>query len=204
MGRYENVDLGLYEGVGEFQFPQVLPLYELPQIDNWIQFNYVKSTNKEKIKTGVNFYITDQQFERVWNSPIRYTEVLSDYGAVIGPDFSTYLNFPKAMRVYNTFRNRWLTRFWQDRGLTVVPEVGWGLKDSWDWCFDGLPQGSIVSVSNIGSMDSAEKRKNFKEGYNEMLKRLQPKEVLFYAHKIDDYAGPVHYIYFKMDKKTQS
>ena len=37
-------------------------------------------------------------------------------------------------------------------------------------------------------------RKLFNDGYNEMLTRLQPKEVLFYAHTFDDYKGPVHYI----------
>lgn len=200
MGRFLNLDDAFYEGVGKYQFPEVLPCTEVPNVDSWIPFNYVKTTNKNKSKTGVNFYIIDQQFERVWNNPLRYAQILSEYGAVISPDFSTYLDFPLSVRLFNTYRNRWLTRFWQDSDLTVVPDVGWGLKDSYEWCFDGLPEGSVVSVSNVGAMDNRESRKAFMDGYNEMLTRLQPKLVLFYAHKIDDYKGPVRYIKFKLGK----
>lgn len=200
---YSNLRYAFYEGVGKYQFPEVRPIYEMPKIDNWIGFNYAKTTTKNKEKTGVNFYIHDYQFERVWNSPDRYSEVLKQYGAVIGPDFSTYLDFPEAIRIYNTYRNRWLERYWQDKGITVIPDVGWGLKDSYDWCFDGLPEGSIVSVSNIGCMKNKETRQYFMDGYNEMLIRLQPKKVLFYTFAFDDYKGPVEFIRYDIDKAKQ-
>lgn len=202
MGRFENLEKAFYPGVGQFEFPEIYPVTELPDIDTWIQFNYAKSTTKNKSKTGVNFYILDQQFERIWINPDRYMKLLWQFAAVTGPDFSTYLDFPKSMRIYNTYRNRWLTRYWQECGLIVIPDVGWGLEDSFDWCFDGLPKHSIVSVSNVGAMESEENRANFKRGYIEMLNRLDPKEVLFYCHKTDNYEGPVHYIKFQMSKSN--
>lgn len=200
MGDYLNLDVAFYDGVGKYQFPEVYPCIEQPDVDSWIQFNYAKTTLKKKERTGVNFYIKDQQFERVWNNPLRYAELLSDYGCVTGPDFSTYLDFPLSVRLYNTYRNRWLTRYWQENGVNVVPDVGWGLEDSYEWCFDGLPEDSIVSVSNVGAMDNAESRKAFMRGYNEMLIRLQPRLVLFYANKIDDYKGNIRFIKFRLGK----
>lgn len=200
MGVWQNLEHSFYRGVGEYNFPIVKRVDEIPDVDSWIQFNYVKSTGKKRIKTGVNFYIVDQQFERVWTYPDRYAEELKHYAVLTGPDFSVYADFPKAVSVYNTYRNRWLTRYWQDKGLCVIPNVRWGYKESWDWCFDGLPENSIVAVSNVGMMNTEEGRKYFLDGYNEMLCRLQPKKVLFYAHKFDDYKGPVQYIRFSMDK----
>lgn len=203
MGRYENLEHQLYDGVGEYGFPVLDAVTKMPEIDDWIQFNYAKSTRKNKEKTGVHFFVEDMQFERAWNCPIRYGNLLDEFGVVIEPDFSTFRNFPKAMRVYNNYRNMWLTRFWQDMGLTVIPSVG-GHKEDWDWCFDGYPQGSIVAVSNIGSMENKESRDEFRMCYEEMLTRLQPKEVLLYCHKADDYKGPVRYIMFSLDKTNQA
>lgn len=204
MNNYGHLNLACYGGVGKYQFPQVHAVTEMPDINSWVQFNYVKSTRKERKKTGVNFYVVDQQFERIWNFPDRYAKELSEFGAVVGPDFSTFLDFPEAVRIWNTYRNRWITRYWQEKGLTVIPEVGWGLEDSWDWCFDGLPKHSIVSVSNVGSMTTRVDRENFMRGYNEMLRRLDPLLVLFYCHKIENYAGNVRFIKFSLDKSVYS
>ena len=105
-----------------------------------------------------------------------------------------YVDFPKAVQIFNHYRKHWCAAYWQEQGLTVIPTISWGEKDSWDWCFDGEPEGSVVAVSNVGCMKNKEGRKLFLDGYNEMLTRLQPKEVLFYAHVFDDYKGPVRYI----------
>lgn len=204
MKNYGHLNLAKYPGVGKYQFPEVYAVNELPDIKDWVQFNYMKTTRKKKSQTGVNFYIVDQQFERVWNFPVRYGKELSQYAAVIGPDFSTFLDFPEAVRIWNTYRNRWLTRFWQDMGLTVIPEVGWGLEDSWDWCFDSLPKHSIVAVSNVGCMTNKVDRENFKKGYDEMLRRLEPTLVLFYCHKIENYDGNIRFIRFDMNKSNSA
>ena len=76
-------------------------------------------------------------------------------------------------------------------------------KESYEWCFDGVPEGGIVAVSNVGCMKHKETRELFMQGYNEMLTRIQPKEVLFFGHIFDDYKGPVHYIKYQLDKSEQ-
>ena len=202
MSNYLNLQDKIYTGIGPYNIPIIKPVNDI-NVDNWIGFNYVKSTTRNPENTGVNFYLEDPQFERVWNSPNRYIEVLKSFKCVLSPDYSLYINFPKAIQIYNHYRKHWLGAYWQDNGLTVIPTIAWSDKSSFEWCFDGEPEGGIVSVSNVGCMNNKETRKNFMDGYNEMLTILQPKKVLFFAHTFDDYKGPIEFIRYDIDKGNQ-
>lgn len=187
MGEFLNLTDAFYEGVGEYGVPE-LARVESVDIKKWKTFNYAMNT-KLPPKTGITFFIWDQQFERVWNYPNRYVEVLKKFDAVLQPDFSTYIDFPKAVQVFNHYRNQWVARYWQEHGLTVIPTIEWGTKESYEWCFDGVPEDSIVAVSNVGCMNKKEHRQLFMDGWNEMLVRLQPRKILLFAQKLDDYKG---------------
>ena len=202
MSEFLNLSDVMFEGVGEYRIPKILPVTEA-YIKDWIQFNYVATTKKHRDVTGVQFFLYDHQFERVWNYPQRYADRLKEFGAVLTPDFSMYFDFPKAVQIFNHYRKHWCGAFWQMYGATVIPTITWALPDSYDWCFDGEPEGGIVAVSNVGVMQNKEYRKLFMDGYNEMLTRLQPKEVLFFGHIFDDYKGPVHYIHYQQEKGSQ-
>ena len=202
MGQYLNLSERLYNGAGRYNVPEIFPTTDY-NVTDWIGFNYVKCTKKDKSKTGVNFFLDDYQFERCWNNPNRYAQLLSEFGCVLSPDFSLYTDFPKAIQIYNHYRNQWLGRYWQENGLTVIPTISWSDKESYDWCFDGVPENSIVAISNVGCMMNKVSRQLFMDGYNEMLTRLQPKEILMFAHKMDDYKGNVTQIKFSMAKGEQ-
>lgn len=202
MSEHLNLLTMAFDGVGEYRIPVIKPVTEL-YIKDWIGFNFVATTKKHREVTGVHFYIDDYQFERIWNLPKRYADKLSEFGAVMTPDFSTYLDFPKAVQIFNHYRKHWCGAYWQEMGVNVIPTIGWGDEDSYEWCFDGEPEGSIVSVSNVGIMRNKEDRERFMRGYKEMLIRLQPKEVLFFGHIFDDYPGPVHYIHYQQAKGEQ-
>ena len=202
MSEYLNLLTMAFDGVGEYHIPQIKPVTEL-YVKDWIGFNFVTTTRKQRETTGVHFYIDDYQFERVWNAPWRYSKTFNEFGAVMSPDFSTYLDFPKAVRVFNHYRRHWCGAYWQAMGATVIPTIEWGLPEDYDWCFDGEPEGGIVAVSNVGIMRDKELRTNYMRGYKEMLTRLQPKEVLMFGHIFDDYPGPVHYIHYQQAKGEQ-
>ena len=202
MSEYLNLLTMAFDGVGEYHIPQIKPVTEL-YVKDWIGFNFVTTTRKQRETTGVHFYIDDYQFERVWNAPWRYSKTFNEFGAVMSPDFSTYLDFPKAVRVFNHYRRHWCGAYWQAMGATVIPTIEWGLPEDYDWCFDGEPDGGIVAVSNVGIMRDKELRTNYMRGYKEMLIRLQPKEVLMFGHIFDDYPGPVHYIHYQQAKGEQ-
>lgn len=62
-------------------------------------------------------------------------------------------------------------------GIDVIPSVGITDKDNWDWCFDGFPKNSILSVRTNGRIRSRQARLEFCHGFYEMCDRLEPTEV---------------------------
>lgn len=196
VGKFENLLTMAFDGVGIYDTPQIKPVYDI-NVNKWIDFGCAKSCKEDRGELGVHFFIDDYRFERVWNKPEQLAKMLKQFKVVMTPDFSTYLDFPEAVRIFNHYRRHWCGAFWQERGMTVIPNIQWGYKDSYSWCFDGDPVGGIVAVSNVGMMRSKDTRERFMDGYKEMLIRLQPKKVLLFGSSFDEYPGPIEYIEYK-------
>ncbi len=174
----QNLEVAQYDEAGEYGMPPLDPVYEMPEVREWIPFNYVMS-DKDPEGKGVHFFIHDYQFERIWNNPKRYMEKLKDYAAVIAPDFSPYQDTPKAVRIWNTYRKMWCAAYWQENGITVIPLVR-GCENDADFCFEGIPEGSIIAVSTMGNMADEENRKRVVDNYE--IDILKPKKVLIYSN----------------------
>lgn len=58
-----------------------------------------------------------------------------------------YIEMNKNLQRYNTFRNRWVGAYLANKGIRVIPTVSWGLKNTFDFCFNGIEKGSTVAVS---------------------------------------------------------
>lgn len=188
LGRRSNI-LNLaraqYPGVGSFDIPEIYPEYELPKVQEWIGFNYVKSdkrSKEEKAHTGVHFFIDDYQFERIWNNPELYVDVLEQYGAVIAPDFSPYGDMPLATQLFNHYRKHWVARYLQEAGVTVIPCIRASTDSrSLDWYLDGEPEGGIVAISTMWVQEDTEIYHQWEVEYETMVKRLHPTKVLVYG-----------------------
>lgn len=165
---------------GQYQFPKVQGTNATMSKYEVIPFNMATGV-ENKQKYFVHFYIDDYQFDRVWNYPEKYLELLKQFKGVIGPDFSMYSDMPKSMQIYNCFRSRVLSAYWQANGILVVPNATWSDKQSFNYCFDSLPKNSTISVSSVGCIKNPKALLGFCEGYLEMKKRLCPANVLFYG-----------------------
>lgn len=62
-----------------------------------------------------HFYLDDYRFETTWNRPEVGWRHVSSYFATCTPDFSLYPTWPVAMQIWQTYRARWLARFWRVR-----------------------------------------------------------------------------------------
>lgn len=194
---YCNTNIENFVGVGQYGIPQIQPVYDLP-IHKWVEFAKIQRNYADKSDTMIHFFTDDTVFERLWNHPNKYIIPLSRYGGMLSPDFSMYTEMPKAVQIYNHYRKHWLAAYYQQNGFTVIPTIGWVDEDSFDWCFDGEPEGSIVAVSNVGGVRNPESSRLFKLGYEEMIRRLHPKEILFYAKsfKAENYGSNVRRIMY--------
>jgi hypothetical protein len=175
---YENLNKRIFKGVGPYEIPQI----EATHFESceFIGFNYAAQAKKREEK-GIHFFLDDYQFERLWKIPDRYLSMLYDFKYVMTPDFSTYTDFPKIIQIYNHYRKHWIGAYLQENGIDVIPTISWSTPDSYEWCFDGEPEGGAVAVSSVGTQKSKKAKKLFILGYKEMVRRLQPETIIFYG-----------------------
>lgn len=153
-----------------------------------IGFNYAK-TSKDK-KCGIHFFVDDYQFERVWNYPEKYVEILAQYECILSPDFSLYMDMPIPMKIWNVYRSRQIGAYYQNAGIKVIPTLSWAEKETFGFCFCGIPKKSIVAVSTVGVKENTEALQIWRDGMDEMIKQLEPETILVYGGQIEyDYKG---------------
>lgn len=140
-----------------------------------LPFNYALTT--ENKDNTIHFYIDDYQFERIWNSPIKYTKILKKFSCLIGPDFSMYKNFPKPLQMFNLYKQRLLTAYWQSLDIKVIPNVCWSNFDDLETCLDGLPKYSVIALSTNGCLNKQCKN-DFVKCFNKMKEILKPLKIL--------------------------
>ncbi len=181
---------------GKYQMPTLYPCDFIPT--KMMGFNYAMSS--KDYNSTIHFYLDDYQFERVWSQPDKYIEILSKYEAVLTPSFSLYNDMALPIKIYNTFRSRLLGQMMQDYGLNVIPIVYWNYEDTYEFCFDGLPENATLSIYTMGIKDK-ETHEMDKKALDELIKRKHPKRLLIYGNglKHDYDFGDIEVIYYKND-----
>ena len=92
--------------------------------------------------------------------------------------------------IWNTYRSRMIGQIMQRYGIEVIPTLSWGYEDAFEFCFEGLPKNSIVSISTVGVSNDDESLRVWKEGVDESIKRLKPKAIILYGNMIEhDFKG---------------
>jgi hypothetical protein len=111
---------------------------------------------------------------------------IQKWGVALTPDFSLYYNAPRIIQIWNTYRTRWVGCWWAANDITVIPTVSWGTQASYDFCFLGLPERSVLAVSTVGTQNDASLKQPFLAGFREMVQRLQPTRVMTYGIPYDE------------------
>lgn len=175
---YENANKMIFNGVGIYGIPEIYPsVYDNCE---WIGFNYASGCHEKESK-GVHFFLDDYQFIRLWTNIDKYIPLLKQFDYVMTPDFSLFTDFPKALQIYNHYRKHWIGAYMQMHGIKVIPTICWSTQESYEWCFDGEPTHGTVAISSVGSMKNKESKELFLSGYFEMVKRLEPEQIIFYG-----------------------
>lgn len=159
-----------------------------------IGFNYAKSNDRKNV--GIHFYIDDYQFERIWNYPEKYVDVLMEYDCILSPDFSLYMDMPMAMKIWNIYRSRQIGAYYQSKGIKVIPTISWAEAETFEFCFQGIPKGSVVSISTIGVKRDEDAMKIWTNGVTEMIRQIEPSAILIYGGKLEYDFGDTATYYF--------
>lgn len=173
---------------GKFDFP----IIKKQDIDvnkiKFLSYVYAKNNDTENKDKTIHFFTYDWKFDKVYKNPNEELEKLKQYYCLLSPDFSLFTNMPLALQIESVFKNRWCGAYWQSKGLKVIPTISWGDEKSFDFCFDGVEEGSIVAVCTYYRENCEEE---FMLGYNEMLKRIKPSLVLCYDEPFKSMKGNI-------------
>ncbi len=149
-------------------------------------------------RNGVaHFFLDDYRFERCWKSPDLQIEELQKYHGVLSPDFSLYTNYPGAMQIWQVYRNRWCAAYWQALGIKVIPTISWSDKTSYEFAFLGVEKSSVVAVSTVGVLNDENAKALFMQGFEEMIKRLEPSQILIYGNTLQELENYKNIRWFK-------
>ena len=130
--KYDVFKAWLVEGAqfnGKYEFPQIGGSGKIPE--RVIPFD--KAIGNKDYDQWVHFYIYDREFERIWNHPNKYLEILKRYEGVITPDFSLYRDMPLSMQIWNTYRNRAIGYWLEKNGVPIIPNFLWGDERTYEF-----------------------------------------------------------------------
>lgn len=193
-----------FDGYGKCNMPLITKndySYEELNELRLIGFDKVKNGKDKHYSRMVHFFLYDYKFEDIWKKPDKYVNILKNYRAVLTPDFSMYLEMPIPLKMYNTFRNRWCGAYLVSKGINVIPTVNWGNEDTFDFCFDGIEKGSTVAVSTYMVSEHnnhADQKDFFMKGYNEMLRKIEPQNIICYNTPFPEMQGNIIYVDYEL------
>jgi hypothetical protein len=168
---------------GKYDFPVCYSEISINNLPNkLIAYDLTKSSTE--YNSCVHFYIDDQKFDGprgIWNKPTKALERLKKFDYVISPDFSTNIDFPKALKIYNFYRMRAFSYFLLKNGIKVINNVRWSTPSSYDYCFDGIPKHNVVAIGTVGCIKQKKYWKLYQQGLDEMIKRIEPPAIIVYG-----------------------
>lgn len=190
------------EFTAELEMPIVKP-YDGSIPPDLIGFNELSC---QRYRAGVHFFLDDYSFSRLWNGLDRYTPVLAKYRCVIAPDYSFYVDMSKQVNLQSLYKNNFVSAYWQNVGIQVIPTVSWGNVDSFEYCFDGKPKHSVLAIGAVGMSRNKWAIELFEYGISQTIERLQPTALMIYGTsiKLRGLSVPVYYYEDFINSKFRS
>ena len=107
-----------------------------------------------------------------------------------------YMDMPMPMKIWNVYRSRAIGAYYQSQGIKVIPTLSWAEPETYQFCFRGIPKGSIVAVSTVGVKENADALHIWRDGMDEAIRQIEPSQILIYGGAIDyDFDGIFTHFY---------
>lgn len=155
--------------------------------------------NNENKRCGVHFFVDDYRFESIYRNPEKTLQKFSQYAFLLTPDYSTYADMNQWRQIESVAHSRWCGAYWQSKGLIVVPTISWSTPRSYSFCFDSIEHRGTVAVGMIGCK---QEKHQFMRGYNEMLDRLQPENIIVFGTPFPEMRGNILQVDYLSSRKV--
>jgi hypothetical protein len=134
------------------------------------------------------FYTEDWRFERIWSESVESLKTLVPLkpAGFCGPDFSLWGDDPLAVQLWNIYRARWISRFWQAAGLKLIPSLATSTnKDCYEFAYDGFPKRpSLMSMQmRTGGYKTKQQVEVTLNEVAQLIERVGPERLMIYGTK---------------------
>ena len=180
----QGVHRQVFDSSNGLGIPDLLPDMLWAPVDRWqlVVCGYTPLTADRAGGHVYGYWTDDFRFESTWSKPRTMLDKIHAAGplAMIEPDFSTYADDPLVVQMHAVYRARWVSRYWQEHGIKVVPNIQWSDFDSLRWSLLGIPPNTPL----IAIEGRPRQRKDFSEWSRcarEACEVLQPQCALLYG-----------------------
>ncbi len=185
--RYENMHL--MDGM-KFTIENKMPM--VAPYNGCLDFSVVSYANRSKHNgTGeaMHFFLDDYKFSSVWKNLERVTHSLYKYDYLFAPDYSLFTDDDRYQQVnkQDIYRSRFIAAYWQQCGYQVIPTASWGDANSLKYCFEGLPENSVIAVCGIGHDQDNAHKALWNVAVNRLIEEKKPTTLVVYGGKQEDY-----------------
>ncbi len=182
---YDNMHL--LEGV---TFTPILRYPQLAAYNGTTDFISVPYTERKKYSgenQALHFFLDDYRFRNaVWCNLEHTTYEISKFDFYFTPDLSLWRDLPTDYyNRQNLFRTRLIGAYWQQCGFSVIPTASWGDLNSFAYCFDGLPDNSVIAVSGMGNRRSQDAFNRWCYGLRRLEDSKHPTLILIYGEELE-------------------
>lgn len=132
-----------------------------------------------RIRAFIHCCIDDRKFdgerEGIWKRWRFFYEVASHFEGITGIDFSTYADFPEPVKRMQFHKMRAIEHGAIERGIPVIANARWGTAETWEYCYDALPEEEPLCIGVVGSgINKIENRPMFDAGLHKLVELKRP------------------------------
>lgn len=157
-----------------------------------VDFTAVPFTERNKpSSTGqgqaVHFFLDDYRFrDAVWKRLEATTYSIRKFDYYFTPDLSLWWNAPTEFyNIQNIYRTRFIGAYWQKCGYAVIPTASFGGCSSFAYCFEGLPEESVIAVSGMGNRRDSAAYYRWRFGLKRLEEEKHPLLIIVYGEEVE-------------------
>ena len=172
-----------YETEGSYDMP-ILPAYQddLPSF----LIPFTQTTSEKCFREAVpHFFVYDKIINRVWNRPEHYVKFFKKHPSICGVDFSLFMDADRSVNIWNIYRNRILLNYYSKQGIKIIPSFSIGHPDCIEASIDGLPDNSVICMSNLTQRKNKSLIKLKKYAIERLIERKHPISLMVYGFPME-------------------
>lgn len=170
-------------------------IYDMPKAKAYnseLPDEFIQLTDASRISDssmGLHCYMPDSRINPTWSHPSNYLQRVKSHCCVIAPDYSMFVDAWRPVNIWNVFRNRLITCYWQQAGANVIPSASFGDADSLAFEFDGLPEDSTIAIGHVAVGKSKSQKRLYQVSVERLIEEKRPRLLLVYGAPLDFAVG---------------